>query len=56
MGFEPMTSLIPVQCSTLFSGVIFTTAKVVFIMARIVFMFTSLSAVHIYDFHVSTVI
>ena len=27
MGFEPMTSAIPVQCSTLFSGVIFTTAK-----------------------------
>ena len=36
-------------------GLIFTTAQVVFITAKITFIFTSLSAVHIYDFHIFTV-
>ena len=39
-----------------FSGLIFTTAQVVFITAKIAFIFTSLSAVQIYDFHISTVV
>ena len=37
-----------------FSSVIFTTAQVVFINARLAFIFTSLSAVQIYDFHILT--
>ena len=37
-----------------FSGLIFTTALVVFITAKISFIFTSLSAVQIYDFHILT--
>ena len=36
--------------------VIFSTAQVVFITGKIAFMFTSLSAVHIYDFSIFTVI
>ena len=35
-----------------FSGLLFTTAQVVFMTARIAFIFTSLSAVQIYDFHI----
>ena len=35
----------------LFSGPIFTTASVVFIMVKIAFIFKSLSAVHRYDFN-----
>ena len=38
-----------------FSGLIFTTAQVVFMTAKIAFIFTSLSAVQIYDFHIFTV-
>ena len=38
------------------SGLIFTTAQVVFITGRITFIFTSLSTVQIYDFHVFTVV
>ena len=38
------------------SGLIFTTAQVVFITARIALIFTSLSAVQIYDFHIFTVV
>ena len=38
------------------SGLILTTARVVFITIKIAFIFTSLSAVHIYDFHIFTVI
>ena len=41
--------------SELFSGLIFTTAQAVFITAEIAFIFTSLSPVHIYDFHIFTV-
>ena len=37
-----------------FSGLLFTAAQVVFITARIAFIFTSLSAVQIYDFHILT--
>ena len=37
-----------------FSGLIFTTAEVVFITAKIAFILTSLSAVQIYDFHISS--
>ena len=43
-GFEPMTLAIPVQ---FFSGLLFTTALVVFITAKIAIIFTSLSAVQI---------
>lgn len=39
-----------------FSGLLLTTAQIVFILVKIAFMFTSLSAVHIYDFHMFTVI
>ena len=47
----------PVQ-AWIFSGLIFITAvnSVVNISAKIAFIFTSLSAVHIYDFHIFTVI
>ena len=38
------------------SGLILTTARVVFITIKIAFIFTSLSAVHIYDIHIFTVI
>ena len=38
-----------------FSGLIFTTAEVVFITAKIAFVLTSLFAVQIYDFHILTV-
>ena len=38
-----------------FLGLIFTTAQVVFI-AKIAFIFTSLSALYTYDFHIFTVI
>ena len=38
-----------------FSGLIFTTAEVVFITAKIAFVLTSLFAVQIYDFHIFTV-
>ena len=40
--------------SELFSGLIFTNAQAVFITAKIAFIFTSLSPVHIYDFHILT--
>ena len=36
------------------SHIYFTTAQVVFITAKIAFIFTSLSAVQIYDFHIFT--
>ena len=39
-----------------FLGLIFTTAQVVFITAKIAFIFTSLSAVQIYDFHIFTAV
>ena len=45
----------PIQ-SWIFSGLVFTTAQVVFITAKIAFIFTSLSAVQIYDFHIFTVV
>ena len=38
-----------------FSSLIFTTAEVVFITAKIAFVLTSLFAVQIYDFHIFTV-
>ena len=38
------------------SGLLFTTAQVVFITANISFIFTSFSAVQIYDFHTFTVV
>ena len=34
------------------AGLTFTTAQVVYIIARITFIFTSLSAVQTYDFHI----
>ena len=72
MGFEPMTSAILLHCSIVhhsgdglksntglkifFSGLIFTTAHVVFITVKIAFILTSLSAVQIDDFHIFTVV
>ena len=38
------------------SYLIFTTAQVVFITVKIAFILTSLSTVHIYDFHIFTII
>ena len=38
-----------------FSGLVFTSAYLVFITAKIASIFISLSAVHIYDFHSFTV-
>ena len=49
---RPEKKLRPVQ--NFFSGLIFTTAQVVFITAKISFIFTSLSTVQIYDFHILT--
>ena len=46
---------LPIQ-DWIFSGLIFTTAQVVFITAEIAFIFTSLSAVQIHDFHIFTVV
>ena len=40
----------------IFSSLNFTTAQVVFITAKLAFIFTSLSAIQIYDFHIFTVI
>ena len=45
----------PIQ-DLIFSGLIFTTAQVVFITTEIVFIFSSLSAVQIHDFHIFTVV
>ena len=50
-GFKSRTGL-----NFPFSGLLFTSAQVVFITARIAFIFTSLSAVQIYDFHILTFI
>ena len=47
--------LYPVQAG-IFSSLIFSTAQEVFITAKIAFIFTSLSTVPIYDFHIFTVI
>ena len=44
----------PVQ-AWIFSGLIFTTAQVVFITANIAFIFISKSAVHVYDSYIFTV-
>ena len=46
---------LPIQ-DWIFSGLIFTTAQVVFITAEIAFTFMSLSAVQIEDFHIFTVV
>ena len=47
--------LYPVQ-AWIFSSLIFSIAQEVFITAKIAFIFTSLSTVPIYDFHIFTVI
>ena len=39
-----------------FSGLLFTATQVVFITAKIAFIFTSLTAVQIYDFHIFTTV
>ena len=39
-----------------YSGLIFTTAQVVFVTAKIAFIFTPLSEVQIFDFHIFTVV
>ena len=49
-GFKSRTGL------KFFSGLIFTTAQVVFITVKVTFIFTSLSAVQIYDFHIFAVV
>ena len=46
----------PVQAWFFFSGLIFTTAWVLFITTRVTFVFTPLSAVQIYDLHIFTVV
>ena len=46
----------PVKVIYLNCGLIFTTAQVVFITAKMAFIFTSLSAVQIYDFLIFTVV
>ena len=65
MGFEPMTSVIkkfrPVRDLNrtglnFFSGLVFPTSQVVLMTAKIAFIFTSLSAIQIYDFHIFTVV
>ena len=38
------------------SGLLFNSAKVVFINAKIAFIFTSLTAVQVYDFHIFTAV
>ena len=58
---ERCTCIVEVMGSNLvryriFSGLISTTSSVVFIITRIAFTFVSLTAVHIYDFHIFTVI
>ena len=50
-GFKSLTGL-----NFFFSGLIFTSAQAVFITAKIAFIFTSLSAVQISDFHIFTVV
>ena len=47
---------IPYRPEFFFSGLIFTSAQAVFITAKIAFIFTSLSAVQISDFHIFTVV
>ena len=49
-GFKSRTGL------NFFSGLIFTIAQVLFITARVTFIFTPLSAVQIYDLHIFTVV
>ena len=65
MGFEPMTSVIkkfrPVRDLNrtglnFFSGLVFPTSQVVLMTAKIAFIFTSLSAIQIYDFHIFTAV
>ena len=46
----------PVKVIHLNCGLIFTTAQVVFITAKMAFIFTSLSTVQIYDFPIFTVV
>ena len=53
---ELCTGIAEVIFNVFFSGLIFTIAQVVLITAKIAFIFTYLSAVHIYDFHILTVI
>ena len=45
----------PVRARIFFQALFFTTAQVVLATAKIAFIFTSLSAVHRYDFHTFTV-
>ena len=47
---------IPYRSECFSSGLLFTNAQVVFITAKISFIFTSFSAVQIYDFHIFTVV
>ena len=57
---EHFAGIAEVMCSNpvpeFFSGLISITAQVVFITANIAFAFTSLSAVHLIDFHIFKVI
>ena len=46
----------PIQAWIFFQALIFTTAQVVFITAKISFIFMPLSAVQVYDFHIFTVV
>ena len=61
-GFEPVTFAIPVSQRSWVNrfksriGLNFFTAQVVFITTKMAFIFTSLSVVQIYDFHIFTVV
>ena len=55
-GITEVMRSTPIQAWIFFLGLIFTTAQAVFIIANITFIFTSLCAVHVYNFHIFTVI
>ena len=55
-GITEVMRSTPIQAWIFFLGLIFTTAQAVFIIANIAFIFTSLCAVHVYNFHIFTVI
>ena len=54
-GFIILQGLQYFKHNPLFSGLIFTTAQVVFTTVKIASIFMFLSAVHAYDFHIFTV-
>ena len=55
IGIAEVMGSNPVRARIFFQALFFTTAQVVLATAKIAFIFTSLSAVHRYDFHTFTV-